>query len=377
MPSPNLSPHTLVQARMMDALKQGNLLAVERALDSGAKVNAPLAINELVAMGDDPVTYVAYGREKTPLLVALEYQPDRPSLVRHLLDRGADPQAPDMSGRTPLSVALASNNLDGVRELLRAGVDVNRPNENGQTPLQQAVKTSPEATSLLLSHRANPLQPGQRGETALHDVAGNLDLSPGQRQRMLGWMLRTPVAAGAFATLKNADGRTPADLLAETDPQLLTEVNQSLTFQTIIGPAVPNLHNRAELQAALSAAVPQVVVRTSAPRAEGSSVESGDIERKVETSFNAGIFPAVRTSALRAEINGAESKPEMSFNAGIFPAVTPSAQIQEPSQPKGFSGRLGDRLLARQAARAESGVEMSPNAGIFPAVSSPSRPKGP
>lgn len=95
-----------------------------------------------------------------------------------LLAKGADP---NLAARNPMKVraihaASASGNLSIVRALLEAGADVNAPQEKGFTPLHEAAATGKlDLLRILLSHGANLEQKTEDGKSAL-------DLARGQKQ---------------------------------------------------------------------------------------------------------------------------------------------------------------------------------------------------
>ena len=130
------------------AVRTGDAEKVETALKSGADVNAP----------DN------WGR--TPLIVAL--QQGKAQVVEMLINRGANVAATDAWGRTPLLVATQLKNTAAIRLLLEKQSDVNAANKNDITPLIAAAQTgNQEAAAMLLGAEAAPEREDNLGWTAL------------------------------------------------------------------------------------------------------------------------------------------------------------------------------------------------------------------
>jgi ankyrin repeat protein len=62
--------------------------------------------------------------------------------IEYLLSIGADPNAVDKSGVTPLLRAVRTRSSPAVRALLDGGADPIRPNKSGSTPMDLAVQTT-------------------------------------------------------------------------------------------------------------------------------------------------------------------------------------------------------------------------------------------
>jgi ankyrin repeat protein len=99
---------------------------------------------------------------------------DDADLVRTLLRAGADAQAANRYGVTPLALAAVNGNAAMMKLLLRAGADPNAAAGEGETVLMTAARTGrPEPLALLLDHGADPNAVEREfGETALMWAAG-------------------------------------------------------------------------------------------------------------------------------------------------------------------------------------------------------------
>lgn len=74
-----------------------------------------------------------------------------------MLGKGANPNAKDKAGNTPLIIAAELGFVDGVQLLLSRGANPNLPNAQGETPLIKAVQLRDASSArLLLAGGANP-----------------------------------------------------------------------------------------------------------------------------------------------------------------------------------------------------------------------------
>jgi ankyrin repeat protein len=88
--------------------------------------------------------------------------------VRALLAEGADPDAPDAEGRSPLFSAVLGNSVGVLALLLESGADPNLRDNDGWTPLHFAAQESlPEIARILVSRGADPNVQDNDGATPL------------------------------------------------------------------------------------------------------------------------------------------------------------------------------------------------------------------
>ena len=95
-----------------------------------------------------------------------------PTIVLLLLEAGADPNARDDDGRTPLHAGGENSNPVVASHLLSAGADPNALDNDGYTPLHYAAARSGNGrvVTRLLRARAYPLVESNDGRTPLHSA---------------------------------------------------------------------------------------------------------------------------------------------------------------------------------------------------------------
>lgn len=163
---------TRANRALQRAAQQGDNKGVERLLDAGADVNAsddssmpPLYIAMMAKHFDIAKLLLHRGASTsfdglntgfTALAHAVAFGRDA-SLVRVLLEHGADPNEQDHMNRTALMWATEHRQTKVAELLLKHGAKVNAQDEDGDTALSEACSRGRlETAKLLLRHGANP-----------------------------------------------------------------------------------------------------------------------------------------------------------------------------------------------------------------------------
>jgi ankyrin repeat protein/GTPase SAR1 family protein len=192
------------------ACEDNNLSMVKTLIDCGADPNA------------------RNNKGITPLHIACQL--GNLSMVKTLIDSGANLENKDARGYTPLALAVLNDhkgtvsalvkefgcdpndgvslhvacregNLDIVSILICLGADVGNTGVRGNTPLHEAIRTENVAQTLL-KHKSNPNARNNQGITPLHIACGLGNMS----------MVKTLIDCGANLENKNASGYTPLAL---------------------------------------------------------------------------------------------------------------------------------------------------------------------
>ena len=124
-----------------------------------------------------------------------------PTILELLIDAGADPNARDDDGLTPLHYGAYNSNPTIVQLLLEAGANPNTRHGAGLTALHEgATNSNPVVISHLLSAAADPNALDNEGYTPLHYAAARSG-----NERVVTRLL----SAGADPVMESNDGRTP------------------------------------------------------------------------------------------------------------------------------------------------------------------------
>ncbi len=109
---------------------------------------------------------------RTPLMIAADA--GWSSSVNEVIDRGGDPNAQDKEGNTALMSAVKTNRLQIIKKLLESGANVTIQNKKGQTVAMEAI--TPDIIRLLKEYGADLTAQDSEGMTALMRAAerGNI-----------------------------------------------------------------------------------------------------------------------------------------------------------------------------------------------------------
>ncbi|XP_072410380.1 ankyrin repeat domain-containing protein 39 isoform X2 [Chiloscyllium punctatum] len=127
--------------------------------------------------------------------------------VRKFLEKGTDPNLPDLSGYTALHYASRRGDYEICEYLLRKGADSNVQTKGGVTPLHRAAYCGHlSVLQLLLTYGAIPAITDDDGATPLHKAAER-----GHQEMCKVLLQQNP----ALRTVRDRRSRTPYDLVAD------------------------------------------------------------------------------------------------------------------------------------------------------------------
>ena len=179
----------------------------DQPLHSAAAGNEVAACELLVAHGADVTAVNKWGQ--TPLMLAVgNAWSSKSSAVCRRLVTNDSVNVEDCDGNHALHTASRSSNIVTVRLLVDCGADTNAVNKHGQTPLHRAAggeKDCPELCEILLKHDANVNAVYKDGNQPLH-----LACKQGHT-KTVKWML----SHGADTNAVNKHGQTPLHTAAD------------------------------------------------------------------------------------------------------------------------------------------------------------------
>lgn len=187
------------QARLYRAILRGSAAGVKAAIKAGADVNF-----------SGPLGSVYW---KVPINVAVLY--DSPRVLDILIKAGANVNGSRVSPKSPLYDAAAHSHLSEAfcAMLLAAGAQVNAKDPNGNTPLHFAAwARNAGAVRLLIDFGAKVNAPGPDDTTPLHTTLRSHEYRYGLRETVTALL-----EAGADPDSRDTLGLTPRDLAEDFD----------------------------------------------------------------------------------------------------------------------------------------------------------------
>jgi ankyrin repeat protein len=139
--------------------------------------------------------------------------------LRSFVQTGADEDARDKNGRTPLLRAITGRHIEAVRFLIEGGADVNKPDEQGYVPLVHALWTlDSDMVRLLLNNEGDVHAKDKSNYTPLHwaVMMGSTELT------------ELILDAGADVNAESTTGETPLDLAKQGGPKIVELLNKHM-----------------------------------------------------------------------------------------------------------------------------------------------------
>ncbi|MDR0494446.1 MAG: ankyrin repeat domain-containing protein [Treponema sp.] len=175
-------------APLHEAARSGNTDIIKLLVKNGAEVSAqdamgnsalhvavaeekhPAVIRALLENGADPNLRDDHGDSPLHVLVSLNRPPET---VRALLaGANVDLSARNVSGQTPLYLAVKENRVALIPLLLSAGSDIFAADNSGITPFDYAMRVKGPVLDALITHET-ARQKDSEGNTILHIAVGN------------------------------------------------------------------------------------------------------------------------------------------------------------------------------------------------------------
>jgi ankyrin repeat protein len=166
---------------MVRGINEDNPALVQSGLDNGTNPNVvidgePALHKALVRMAWNAArTLIDHGADlnapdkmgNTPLMISMGNR--NLELTEYMMSRGADAKKKDTLSKTLLHYAAAVDRPDFISMLVKAGVDINAVDLFGYSPLHDACRfgASRESVSMLLKHGANVSAPNKAGQVPL------------------------------------------------------------------------------------------------------------------------------------------------------------------------------------------------------------------
>ena len=140
-------------------------------------------------------------------------QKDR--LTEWLISEETDVNAKDEFGCTLLHDAVRTKKTDAINILLKHGADINAQDNNGNTPLFTAIRRSANSKviDILLKHNADVNIANNAGQTPIFIAASRGHINTVEKL----------IESGADVNIKDADGETPLTIVRSKQEEYIHE----------------------------------------------------------------------------------------------------------------------------------------------------------
>ena len=144
-----------------------------------------------------------------PIFTMLAMRPLPPSALQAIRDLDDVDRPERRNGYTPLMLAALMGHREAVAALLGRGANVNARDNEGSTPLMFACTSDPAIAMMILEHGADPRPASDDGITALHIAAGS---------HSMAHVIRYMIARGA---IQKADDEGDTPLHSAATPEIV------------------------------------------------------------------------------------------------------------------------------------------------------------
>ena len=167
--------HRVIELLSADAVKKMDTRSIHgfTPLFTAIKINQEKPAMKLIELGFD-VNATMSEKHKTTCLHAAAYYCQSTNVFEALIKKGANVNAKDHYGMTPLFYAIDSKNYLAAQFLLQHGANVNEKDNQGITPLhlsakmyQGATTDTTKMTELLLKNKASVTAKDENGQIPL------------------------------------------------------------------------------------------------------------------------------------------------------------------------------------------------------------------
>jgi ankyrin repeat protein len=195
------------QSDIFSAISNNSLPSIKKLLNTGTDINirAKTGYTDMICSGSTPLHVASRSRVNIEVLT-------------YLLEQGANMEARNERGHTPLHIAVKYGTIEHVNVLLRAGAKMNVHDSQGKTPLHFASHKGDIASLEALLHAgADPEARDRKGRTAMHSAVGkNNMLKPLKmcNEHIISALLKN----GANLEARDTEGQTPLHVaVSDTD----------------------------------------------------------------------------------------------------------------------------------------------------------------